>query len=420
MRAKNFKKMVVLVVCLVCVSVGYVRADKLQLQEKLSKDIDIQIRDVTITEALGKIGQKAGVKIVLSDEAAWKLPYGEATRLSISLSGPLADSMTEMLNAFFMRYALGDEEITIYPRPELEHILGRPTTKQLELLKAIYTRPIKTYFLDHVQGTINEALGQEVLISPIHVHAQLNNFLRQLVGKEAIYEEISGRMTRQRSVIKPSEPEPNEPEATVYNLPTPVTLVQLLSQVIVERDPTATRWYISGIDFPGQIPEIRAVSSQIFTNLRLNQKIDLTYRNEGLDKIFQDLANRAGVPLVIAPGSYLNEHKVNVKMQNLTIEQAARNIADLVAARSCDIDGHSIQIVGPGKPDAKEEKTLKGTSMKDSGDANKYVGKISIPMDGGKYYIEFMLRESDLTEELKKLRAERMKEILGQPPKPKP
>ena len=33
-------------------------------------------------------------------------------------------------------------------------------------------------------------------------------------------------------------------------------------------------------------------------------------------------------------------------------------------------------------------------------------------MDGGKYFIEFMLRESDLTEELKKLREEKIKEIL--------
>jgi len=49
-----------------------------------------------------------------------------------------------------------------------------------------------------------------------------------------------------------------------------------------------------------------------------------------------------------------------------------------------------------------------------------YVGKISIPMDGGKYYIEFMLRESDLTEELRKLRDEKMEQILGRPPKARP
>ncbi|GAJ10091.1 unnamed protein product, partial [marine sediment metagenome] len=151
----------VLVVILVCVSAGYVRADKLQLQEKLSKEIKIQLDNVTIAEALEKIGKKAGVKFILSDEAAWKLPQGEATRLSVALDGPLADSMTEMMNAFCMRHAVGDEEITIYPRPELEHILGRPTTEQLELLKVIYTRPIEVYFVDEVQKNINSFFNQD-------------------------------------------------------------------------------------------------------------------------------------------------------------------------------------------------------------------------------------------------------------------
>ena len=42
-----------------------------------------------------------------------------------------------------------------------------------------------------------------------------------------------------------------------------------------------------------------------------------------------------------------------------------------------------------------------------------YVGKISIPMDGGKYFIEFMLRQSDLPEELKNFREQMIKEVLG-------
>ena len=41
-------------------------------------------------------------------------------------------------------------------------------------------------------------------------------------------------------------------------------------------------------------------------------------------------------------------------------------------------------------------------------------------MDGGKYYIEFMLRESDLTEELKSLRTKKIEEILGKPPETTP
>ena len=34
-------------------------------------------------------------------------------------------------------------------------------------------------------------------------------------------------------------------------------------------------------------------------------------------------------------------------------------------------------------------------------------------MEDGKYFIEFMLRERDLTEELKNLRQEKIREILG-------
>lgn len=33
-------------------------------------------------------------------------------------------------------------------------------------------------------------------------------------------------------------------------------------------------------------------------------------------------------------------------------------------------------------------------------------------MDGGRYFIEFMLRESDLTDELRQLRQQRIRQIL--------
>lgn len=419
MNAKNLVRTLLVVVALVGVSAGYVQADKLQLQKKLSQDVEIRLNNVTIVEALEKIGEKAGVKFALSDEAAWKLPQGEATRLSVALAGPLAESMTEMLNAFFMRHAVGDEEITIYPRPQLEHILGRPTTKQLELLKAIHARPIKTYFLDKIQSTVNEALGQEVLIFPIEVQAQLNNFLRQLVGKDPIYEQRGPRRPPTRSVIKP--PEPNEP--TEYELPTPVTLVQLLSQVMIERETRDTRWYISGMDFPGQSPEIRVVNSSHFGQLRRDQMIDITYRDEQSDKILQGLANRAGVQLQVEPRSYLHEHKLSVSMQNVTIEQAMTAIAHIIGA-SCEFNSSRgyVQINRPGPKARPTTPRPAKTTIRTAGEG--YVGKISIPMEGGKYYIEFMLRESDLTEELKKLRAEKMEQVLGKSPKvrtvPKP
>jgi hypothetical protein len=407
MNVKNLVRTLLVVVALVGVSEGYVQADKLELQKKLSQDVEVRLNNVTFAEALEKIGEKGGVKFALSDEAAWKLPQGEATRLSGALAGPLAESMTEMLNAFFMRYAVGDEEITIYPRPELKHILGRPTTKQLELLKAIHSRPIKTYFVNKVQTTVNEALGQEVLIFPIEVQAQLNNSLRQLVGKDPIYEQRGPRRS-----VKPREPN----EATEYELPTPVTLVQLLSQVTIEREPRDTRWYISGMDFPGQSPEVRVVNSSHFGELRCKQMIDITYRDEQSDKILQSLANRGGIQLYVDPRSDLHEYKISVNMQNVTIQQAMTAIAHIVGA-SCEFNSSRgyMTITGPG-PKAKPVAVARPTRTTTKTTGEGYVGKISIPMEGGKYYIEFMLRESDLTEELKKLRAEKMEQVLGKPP----
>ena len=318
--------------------------------------------------------------------------------------------MTEMLNAFFMRYAVGEDEITIYPRPELEHILGRPTAKQLELLKAIYTKTIKIYYLDEVQRTINAAIGQEILISPIEVQTQLNNFLLKLVGREDLYSGVVVSGGRAINVSRKRKIEPNEPKE--YNLPTSVTLVQLLNQVIVARESKDTKWYISGMDFPEQTPEVHVVSSDVFTGLRLNQKIDVSYKDETLGKIFQDLASRAGADLIVTPGSNLHEHKLSASMQNVEIKQAIRNIADM-AGVACSIRGDLsyIELSGPGpvRSGIKGETEAGGKAEREG-----YVGKISIPMDGGKYYIEFMLRESDLTEQLKKLRGDKMKEILGQ------
>jgi hypothetical protein len=410
MSAKSFGKKVVLVAVSVFILAGVVQADKPQLLEKLSADFEIRLTDVTIIEALDKIGQKSGVKLALSDEAVWKLPYGEATRLSVTLQGPLADSLTEMLNAFFMRYAVGEQEITIYPREELDRILGTPTTKQLELLRVLYTEPIEVYIRDDVQQTINAALGQKVLIAPIGVFAELNNLLRQLAGIEPIYAPDPRRPPSRRSIMKARETDPNEPEPTEFVLPTPVTVVQLLSQVYFGGRSTDARWYISGMDFPGQMPEVRVVSSETFMELKLDQKVDIAYRDEALDKICRDLANRAGAMLFVSSSpSSLDGIRVSASMQNIKIRQAISSIAEMVGA-ACSFDPRDgdfhLRV-----PDRSKEKDEQPSKFKATSDG--YVGKISIPMEDGKYFLEFMLRQSDLPNGLSKMRDETIRDVLS-------
>ncbi len=380
MKAISLRKLVIAVV-IIGIATGYARADKQQLQAKLSRDVEIQLTDVTIAEALENIGHAAGVKIVLSDDAEWKLPLGEATRLSVALSGPLADSLAEMLNALFMRYAVGDDEITIYPRQELEHIIGRPSTKQLELLKIFYS--VNITFEDEVSpgdvvSIIRRSIG-EISFVPYYIPEVICEILSKMA--------IDGRSF-------------------------PVTLAILLEQAGNERN--TPYWYISGMDFPNQVPVIRIVDEEDFRKAVLEQVVDISFEGKRADRadvILQRLARWTGMELLVSKDdpSWLEEI-IAVNMQNITLKQALRNIVSTVDGEiSIFIDRNAMFVNGP----KHRRKAAVSAKTKSTGGAGEgYVGKISIPMDGGKYFIEFMLRESDLTEELKKLREEKIKEVI--------
>ena len=98
-------------------------------------------------------------------------------------------------------------------------------------------------------------------------------------------------------------------------------------------------------------------------------------------------------------------------MQNLTLHQALQSIVGTVGgAINVSPRDNSLTIQGPIRPrkTAVPRKVQESTATEDG-----YVGKISIPMDGGKYFLEFMLRQSDLPEELKNFREQMIKEVLG-------
>lgn len=376
MNARVCGKILVLAVTLIGLLVDYAFADKLQLEQKLSKPVSISLTDVTIVEALEKIGHEADLKIGLSDEAVWKLPQGEATRLSVTLDGPLAESLSKMLNAFFMRYAVGDEQITIYPRPELEHVIGRPSTRQLELLKNMYTMVLVV-----AAGYPGEILKPMISQS---FHAVILPVER--------YSLVSAAMTQLAKGIPEGKSSPA------------VTLPQLLDSV-------GPAWYVSGPDFPNQPAEIWIVSESDFREAKLDQIVDISFKNEAAEVIIHRLANLAGIELLVEKQdpSWLSE-KISVDMQNVKLGQALQNVLSTVDAEVISFASNRISVQGPFH--ARVPSAPKAAKTGD------YVGKISIPMDGGRYYIEFMLRESDLTEELKQLRADKIAEILGASPRP--
>ncbi len=374
MRAISLRKMLIAVVILGIVT-GYVKADRQELLRELGRnEAEFEFKDVTIAEALHDIGQEVGVKIVLSDEAQWKLPRGQATRLSASLKGTLSECLIEMLNVLFMRYAVGDDKITIYPRAELEHILGRPSAEQLKLLRKIYSMRIEVKSgedpMNAFLGLMKDAFGA-LSFMPFDLP-----------------EDICGVLNSEGS---------------------PVSLVVLIEQVGMVRE--KPRWYISGMDFPNQSPVIKVVDDKEYREAVLDQVVDISIINQYEDVVLQRLAGWTGMELIInkEDPSWL-KGDIIVDMQNIKLRQALRNIVSSVDGEiEINIDDNRIEIYGPLRSIEEESASER---PKSSGEG--YVGKISIPMGEGesKYYIEFMLRERDLTEELRKLREDKIKEIL--------
>jgi len=379
MKAINLRKMVIAIV-IIGISTGYAQADRQQLLANLRRNQSkFEFKDATLAEALGKIGQFGGAKIVLSDEAQWKLPHGEATRLSATLKGSLADCLTEMLNTFFMRYAVGDNEITIYPRAELEHILGRPNAEQLELLKNIYAMKFSfdgSFSIESVQELIRRAF-KDVSFLPYDVPNRIAEIFKMMSSDKGI---------------------------------APVSFTVLLQQVGDKyRTP---RWYLSGMNFPDQPSVIRMVNEEGFRAAKLEQVVDISFKDETAAVILQRLSGWAGMDLLIhkKDPSWLEEEIV-VNMQNIKLRQALINIANSVDAQiEINLRSDGIRIISPNRP----HKVAAPAKPKSSSAGEGYVGKISIPIGEGegKYFIEFMLRERDLTEKLKKLREDKIKEII--------
>ncbi len=406
------------------------QADSSALKDRLGRELAVELTDVTIAEALSQIGEQAGVPFELSDEAVWKLPEGRETRLSMTLEGQLAQGLEQVLDEFFLRYAVGSESVVIYPRPELQHILGRPTPRLLRLLKNIYTNQMwlsgGIRSRSFTQAVINQLADEPVAVVP------LNEF-ENAVSVLAIFAERT-------------EASGTSGSSTVSK--TPVTLAAILEETVGGRDSVV--WSIAAPEFPDQPAQIRIVSRLDYSKALLGQIVDVSLHEEEGLTVLRKLTTLANFDLEIvgenrpwADDSWLHR-TITLEALNVTVREALNQVTRALGGQvgTVNYERGSYEVVGPHTP---AEGDSSATPARASGipyyyiiddaarrsrtpasggaaspastgsSADDYVGKISIPMGEGdnRYYIEFMLRERDLPEELRRLRAEKIKEIFA-------
>jgi len=394
--ANTALKMTVLALIGLGIAVADVHADRAQLEERLGQDLAIMLEDVTMAQALEQIGQKAGVKIALSPEAVWKLPEGEQTRLSVTLEGRLAESLEKMLNSFFMRYAVSSDSLTVYPRPELKRIIGRPTAAELKLLVNLYGSRIWVSGIIPAQKVVNLLMGEPVAIVP----SEDINVMDRMIIDIAAKLHSSGRPH-----------DANSPQ-TPFAKGAPVTVALLLEAV--ERSYQGQRaWYLVGPEFPRQVPEIRTVENREYRQAHLDQIIDVSFTGEKGESVVRKLAAWAGLDVQISDPwtSQMLAQKITLEVQNVKLVDALdKALSSVSVGWETKDEVLRLYRATPREPVNEPSQQVAGESQAVGG----YVGKISIPMDGGRYFIEFMLRESDLPEELRKLRQQAMGEIIAE------
>jgi hypothetical protein len=374
--------------------VGNVRADKAQLEERLKQDLEIQLENVTVAQALEQIGQKAGVKIELSRGALWKLPGGQDTRLSVTLEGRLSESLEKMLNNFFLRYAVGGEALTIYPRPELKHIIGRPTADELKLLKRIY------------EGKLWLTVDKDPLSEDF-----VRRILKMFVGESVVVmpaEEVRtvGVAVQHMASTSGSVRDPN-------NRGAPFTLALLLEWIEQSGARPEKTWYIQGPEFPRQVSEIWIVRREEFWQAHVDQILDVSFSNETGEAVIGTLAAWGDLTTQFPGGEGPSglAQKITLEVQNTKLFDVLQRAASVLGIRqTLNLSTGIVELRSPPLTRPAKEAVPPAPSEAPSGGG--YVGKISIPMDGGRYFIEFMLRESDLTDELRQLRQQKIRQIL--------
>ncbi len=381
--------------------VGNVWADKARLEERLKQDLQFRVENVTIAQALEQIGEKGGVKIVLSPGAIWKLPEGQDTRVSVTLEGRLSESLEKMLNNFFLRYAVGGEALTIYPRPELKRVIGRPTAEELKLLRNIYNNKTGVSMSsgmeareEFVQAVLKGLLGESVAVMPPEETQTIGRVLTRMAAK--------------------SSPSPGGAHDPNSNRPAPLTLALLLEGVEQSGARPEKTWYIHGPGFPRQVPEIRVVPREEFWQAHLDQIMDVSFNNETGESVIGTLAAWGDLTLEFPGGQVPSAlaQKITVQIQNTKLFDVLQRVVSALGIHpALNLSTGIVELRSPPQP-ARSAKEAAPSTPSEAPSGGGYVGKISIPMDGGRYFIEFMLRESDLTDELRQLRQQKIRQIL--------
>jgi hypothetical protein len=336
---------------------------ELLIAQALDQPTDIEFKDVPIRTAMLQLSEKTGVPIEVETGTVRFLPYGSETMVTATIKGqPLRESLAALLRPIGLVFV-----------PQENRIAVRASWDELARIEDLYTRPWSEELFKSLKFQFQDAPTDDLA-----------------ANREALHKAAAGVGSG--------------------------TAADVLDLATARMGAT---WY-------PEDDRIVVLSQPKQIERQLERPITVEYKAVSLTDVLRDLAEQAGVMLKLEPGVLAALPAPLVERYSMSVNNTSvRQALEIVAGQTglgyfIEPDGVRIAMSGTAAPVSTGDSERIAQSTVAALRSNPWVATISMPDKDG-VRISFLMRESDLPEEVNELRrahirqaVERMKNILEQ------
>jgi len=194
MKISNFSKRLVLAAWMMTMVCSWATAQDGggALQRKLDKPVRLNLRNTPLPAVFQALSHQSGVMFEVAPDTYQFLPYGEDTRLDVTLPGQsLRDTLSKMLAPQGLAWEVHDQAVRILPAEPLYRVARRATYEELNRLGQLMTARVKVFEKNEkndVAATLAAATGitaWKIILPPDWTEKQVQQLQEQFTKAPA-------------------------------------------------------------------------------------------------------------------------------------------------------------------------------------------------------------------------------------------
>ncbi|MFP4140056.1 MAG: STN domain-containing protein [Phycisphaerae bacterium] len=269
-----------------------------KLQKALDTPVNFVVEEAApIGEVFSRLEKETGARIALHDDALEFLPYGEQTRLKVTLKNiKLSKALDRVLSQQALQWKRDGDTIRILPTDALYRLGRRASFDELRLLGVIHsTRIPAEKSADEVRKTFAALSGLDEVVLKFRVYPY---------GLKKELSEVQADAMKRAAMALPG------------------TGADWLNMLCHGMDWT---WYVQG-------EQVVILDKSAQVRRQLQRQVSVAYRKAALQDVLFDLAGKARVELKMSPGVMRQvpeqaRSNLNLIMEEATVSQALQAIS---------------------------------------------------------------------------------------------